>query len=117
MKRFLIITLAFTAPMLLQAQLGGFLKKVKNKVEDRVDAKVDKSIEQTLDKAEAKNTENTAGAPNTPTAAATPQNPITAYSRFDFVAGEKVIYSEDFSQDVVGELPVNWNASGKGEVV
>lgn len=40
-----------------------------------------------------------------------------AYSKFDFIPGEKIIYSEDFSQDAVGELPLKWNTSGKGEVV
>jgi len=117
MKRFLIITLAFVAPIFVQAQLGGFLKKVKNKVEDRVDAKVDKSIDQQLDKAEGKQAGNVATSENTTAATSAPQNTITAYSRFDFVPGEKVIYSEDFAQDAIGELPVNWNASGKGEVV
>ena len=117
MKQFFIITLAFTVPMFVQAQFGGLLKKVKNKVEDRVDAKVDKSIDQSLDKAEGNGTDKATSQDNTSPDNAAPQNTITAYSRFDFVAGEKIIYSEDFAQDAIGELPVNWNASGKGEVV
>lgn len=117
MKQFLIITLAFVLPMLAQAQFGGLLKKVKNKVDDRIEAKVDKSIDQSLDKAEGKSSEPTTTQETTLATTASPQNTITAYSRFDFVPGEKIIYSEDFAQDAVGELPTNWNASGKGEVV
>jgi outer membrane protein OmpA-like peptidoglycan-associated protein len=115
MKQFIIITLAFTLPILAQAQLGGLLKKVKNKVEDRVEAKVDKSIDQSLDKAEGKHTGNTTAPDNTASVASHPT--IVTYSKFDFIPGEKVIYSDDFAQDAIGELPVNWNASGKGEVV
>ena len=117
MKQFLIITLAFTLPMLVQAQLGGLLKKVKNKVDDRVEAKIDKAIDQSLDKGEGKNSTTTPTEAKTSTAATPEQPGIKAYSRFDFVPGDKIIYSEDFGQDVIGELPVNWNASGKGEVV
>jgi OmpA-OmpF porin, OOP family len=117
MKQFIIITLSFTLPMLVQAQLGGLLKKVKNKVEDRVEAKIDKSIDQSLDKAEGKSSSSVMDETATVATNTTPQQGIKAYSRFDFVPGDKVIYSEDFGQDVIGELPVNWNASGKGEVV
>ena len=43
--------------------------------------------------------------------------PLTAYSKFDFVPGEKVIAIDDFMQDAVGDLPANWNSTGSGEVV
>ncbi|HVF96389.1 MAG TPA: OmpA family protein [Flavisolibacter sp.] len=42
---------------------------------------------------------------------------LKSFSKFDFVPGEKVIYAEDFAGDAVGELPLNWNTTGKGEVV
>jgi len=40
-----------------------------------------------------------------------------AYSRFDFVPGEKVIAFEDFAQDSIGDFPAKWNTNASGEVV
>ena len=40
-----------------------------------------------------------------------------SYSKFDFVPGEKIVASEDFSQDAVGDFPAKWNTNGSGEVV
>lgn len=42
---------------------------------------------------------------------------LSAYSKFDFIPGEKVIAAEDFSQDAVGDFPAKWNTDGSGEVV
>lgn len=42
---------------------------------------------------------------------------FTSYSKFDFVPGEKIVASEDFSQDVVGDFPAKWNTNGTAEVV
>jgi OOP family OmpA-OmpF porin len=47
--------------------------------------------------------------------AATPK--LEAYSKYDFVAGERVIFYEDFSQDEVGDFPALWNTNGSAEVV
>jgi OmpA-OmpF porin, OOP family len=42
---------------------------------------------------------------------------LAAYSKFDFVPGEKVIFYDDFSQDAVGDFPALYNTNGSGEVV
>ena len=42
---------------------------------------------------------------------------LKLYSKFDFVAGEKVVAAEDFSQDAVGDFPAKWNTNGSAEVV
>ncbi|MCU0450522.1 MAG: OmpA family protein [Bernardetiaceae bacterium] len=42
---------------------------------------------------------------------------LKSYSKFDFVAGEKIVALEDFSQDAVGDFPAKWNTNGTGEVV
>ena len=47
--------------------------------------------------------------------AATPS--FEAYSKFDFVPGEKVVAIEDFAQDALGDLPAKWNTNAGGEVV
>jgi len=51
-------------------------------------------------------------------AAAKPEKAAFAsYSKFDFVPGEKVVASEDFLQDAVGDFPAKWNTNSSGEVV
>lgn len=38
-------------------------------------------------------------------------------SNSDFVPGGTVIFSDDFSQDAMGDFPAQWNTNGSGEVV
>jgi outer membrane protein OmpA-like peptidoglycan-associated protein len=45
------------------------------------------------------------------------QESLKTYSKFDFISGDKIIYFDDFSQDVVGDFPSFWNTNGSGEVV
>ncbi len=45
------------------------------------------------------------------------QTSLEAYSKYDFVPGEKVIFYDDFSQDAVGDFPALWNTNGSAEVV
>jgi outer membrane protein OmpA-like peptidoglycan-associated protein len=45
------------------------------------------------------------------------QEGLQSYSKFDFIAGEKVFFYEDFSQDAIGDFPANWNTNGSGEIV
>jgi outer membrane protein OmpA-like peptidoglycan-associated protein len=45
------------------------------------------------------------------------KDPLKAYSKFDFVPGEKIVATEDFAQDAVGDFPAKWNTNGTGEVV
>ncbi len=42
--------------------------------------------------------------------------PLAAYSKYDFVPGDKVIFYEDFSQDAVGDFPALWTTDVAGEV-
>ncbi len=41
---------------------------------------------------------------------------MEAYSKYDFVPGEKVLFFEDFSQDAVGDFPALWTTDVAGEV-
>ncbi|MFN4144347.1 MAG: OmpA family protein [Runella sp.] len=54
--------------------------------------------------------------PNTPTAKDQPKS-LKAYSKFDFIPGERVVAVEDFEQDAVGDFPAKWNTNAGGEVV
>lgn len=42
---------------------------------------------------------------------------LEAYSKFDYVPGDTLLFFEDFSQDFVGDFPSRWNTNGSGEVV
>lgn len=48
----------------------------------------------------------------------TAQEPgFEAFSRFDFVPGDKVIAVEDFAQESIGDFPARWNTNAAGEIV
>lgn len=42
---------------------------------------------------------------------------MKAYSKYDFIPGEKVIQYEDFSGAEIGDFPQRWNTNGTGEIV
>lgn len=42
---------------------------------------------------------------------------IKAYSKYDFVPGEKVIGFEDFSTGNIGDFPAGWNTNAAAEIV
>ncbi|WP_165958041.1 OmpA family protein [Segetibacter sp. 3557_3] len=124
MKKILVAAFICTMPFTMQAQLKGMLERAKYKANQRLNSKADEAIDKALDQAEGKNQPKPTAKEESSTKAVeteekTKAEPagIKAYSKFDFVPGEKVLYTEDFAQDVVGELPVNWNSSGKGEVM
>jgi OOP family OmpA-OmpF porin len=109
------------------AQLGKLKDKFKQKVNQRVDTKTDQAIDKSLDQVEetAKSTTSTSEGEikekkedgESKTKIETKGAGIKSYSKYDFVPGDKIVYAEDFSQDVVGEFPLKWNTNGSGEVV
>ena len=42
---------------------------------------------------------------------------LKAYSKFDFVPGEKVLYFDDFERVAIGDFPENFNSNTSGEVM
>ena len=110
-------------------------QKLKNQTNNRANKNVDQGIDKTLDSVEdgikgmfkkkdpsqqdndsiqqtqkQENSENEKQQENTSPS-------LQAYSKYDFVPGEKVIFYEDFSQDAVGDFPALWNTNGSAEVV
>jgi OmpA-OmpF porin, OOP family len=134
----LIFLIVATLPNTLEAQIN-LRDKVKNQTNNRTNNKADQGIDKSLDNVEEginklfkKNKTDTnqpQGQATEPveeqhtvaqdqvnqTVAAVPS--LQAYSKFDFVPGEKVIFYDDFSQDAVGEFPALWNTNGSAEVV
>jgi OmpA-OmpF porin, OOP family len=130
MHKRIFMLLLITAPLFSKAQFGGFFKKVKDKtvnsVNKRIDQKVDKGINKTLDEVEGKNVKSSIpSAPEAATTGSATENAATtvwndgikAYSNYDFVSGEKIIYANDFATDAMGEMPIGWNSNGTGAVV
>ena len=94
--------------------------RVNQKVSQRIDNKVDIAIDNTLDKAEGKSTaavSSTEENNNSTTSKSKETKGLKSFSKYDFVAGEKILYTEDFSQEALAELPTGWNTNGSGEVV
>ena len=44
-------------------------------------------------------------------------NDFKTYSNYDFIAGNKVLFFDDFSTGNIGDFPAMWNTSGSGEIV
>src|SRR5258708_26477948 len=53
----------------------------------------------------------------TPAGNTTQPASLKAYSKYDFVPGEKVIGFEDFSTGNIGDFPAGWNTNASGEIV
>jgi outer membrane protein OmpA-like peptidoglycan-associated protein len=110
-----ILAMAFLllAPNDLSAQ---FLKKMKEKAEKKIEEKLVGKAEKkkegnpNTDEPNAVDNETKTGHPETKAS--------TSYtSKFDFVPGEKLIISDDFAQDAIGDFPALWFTNGSGEVV
>ncbi|GGB97191.1 OmpA family protein [Dyadobacter sediminis] len=138
MKKYMLILLVSTYCAPGQAQL---LDRVRNRMEQKVVDKIDESIDKATQKKKPKNEtakektaenekvvtetpastspESTApaGTQAAPATTAAPVRDINSYSRFDFIAGEKVIVHEDFSRDALGDFPSNWNTRSGAELV
>ncbi len=100
--------------------------KIDQKVNQRADQKVDQKIDEALDKAEGKTKVKTADGKIKDETDADGETKskvkgntagLQAYSKYDFVQGEKVIAYEDFARTDVGDFPTNWNTNGSAEVV
>jgi OmpA-OmpF porin, OOP family len=119
MKKILLAAAFLAANIIAQAQFGNILDKAKKKAEDKVKEKTEKKVDDTVDGKTGNNSgteEKTDGASEESNSSA-PAAGVKAYSKFDFVPGEKVVVIEDFMQDAVGDFPDKWNTNSSGEVV
>jgi len=100
-------------------------EKIENKVEQKTDEAIDKAIDTTLngneqgkkvDENQVEQKEVIKQETKAPQVS-TPDEGLKAYSKFDFVPGDQVIFFDDFSQENVGDFPGKWNTNGSGEVV
>ncbi len=125
MRKLLIIAAIVAAPCLSQAQVKNVLKRLKNtasstaenKANNEVSSEVGKGIDNVLAKKNEKKKKEEKDHSSEPASAPISTPSLKAYSRFDFVSGEKIIYAEDFSKDVIGEMPLLWTTKGRGEIM
>ena len=134
MKKLLMLVVAIvTTISFANAQI---LKRIgdraKNKIEQKAGDKVDKGIDDATDgkKKEPKNGSQESGTTNSGSesneevsaadkeeAASSAPSSMKAYSKYDFVPGDKVFAYEDFSTAEIGDFPTRWNTNGTAEVV
>lgn len=131
----LLLSLATNAESQIKVDLK---KKVENAVNRRANQRTDQAINKGLDAvenavkediknagkdqpADAQQNQNAqsggqaeAGSGNQGSGQQTTS--LQAYSRYDFVPGDKIILYEDFSQDAVGDFPALWTTDAAGEI-
>jgi OmpA-OmpF porin, OOP family len=127
MKRAIALIIFLTVTIFVQGQI---LKKIadraKNRAENnannKVNSEVDKAVDSamTIKKGDKSGNDMTVADDNSggeKTKSETSPASFKAYSKYDFVPGEKVIGFEDFSTGSVGDFPAGWNTNASGEIV
>ena len=123
MKHFLLIAVPLLYALHSDAQvLKNAVNRAKQRIEQKGNQKIDQSVDEAIDgkkkpAAETSQTETTTAAPTEQPAAKGTTKTLKAYSKYDFVPGDVILYAEDFAQDAVGDFPARWNTDGSGEVV
>ncbi len=135
MKKTFLVTLITAIFFYADAQIiKRMADRAKNKLEQKAGEKIDKGIDDAVDgkKKEKKKTASDtdpgdsdqasssskeSSSPDDNSASDEDQPSLKAYSKYDFVPGEKIIAVEDFSDTEAGDFPMRWNTNSSGEVV
>ena len=100
------------------AQLGGLLNKAKDKAKQISKPKDNTATTTTVDTT-ANPVEEPAQQTQEQTQQTTPTPPpsVKAYQNYDFRAGDKIIFEDNFATDQDGEFPAHWDLlNGQGVV-
>ena len=102
-----------------------FKKKDKSAKEEKEESKTsskknesksdESSNEEQVSKESKTTTSSSKSTPNS--TADQPKTNLKAYSKFDFVSGEKIIGMEEFTETSVGDFPLGWNTNASGEII
>lgn len=126
MKKIFLLGMLICISQISNAQLfKDFDKKLeqraKKKLEQKAEQKADRHIDKTLDKADKKSDEKIeeikSGKNKSTTETSSKKANKTVKGAKDFVSGTKILATEDFKQDAIGDFPVNWLTNSSGEVV
>ncbi|WP_321439200.1 OmpA family protein [uncultured Bacteroides sp.] len=122
MKKSRILYLLLFLFVFANADGQGWLKKLGNKVVDKVEKKAEKKTDQAIDKeldngqkATNKSNGNNKGTKDVSTESSE-KGKLESFTQYDFVPGDKIIFFEDFSQDLIGDFPAQWTGNSTGEV-
>jgi OmpA-OmpF porin, OOP family len=113
----LLVLLAFFSTNSQAQLLDKLVKKAEKAAERTVERKVEQKAEKTTEDAVDKVLNNKTTENSGPKSSKSAKKNKSIQSAKDFVAGTKIIATEDFSQDAVGDFPVNWSTNSSGEVV
>jgi OmpA-OmpF porin, OOP family len=103
-------------------------RRIENAAKSRVNNKIDQGINKGLNSIEESVTKKKTNKADSIKAAEAQKNSnkqsnsvsnnpsLQSYSKYDFIAGDKVLFFEDFSQDAVGDFPALWTTDVAGEV-
>lgn len=100
-----------------------FLEKLAKKAEKASERAVERKIEQKVTKTTNDGMDevlnNKKKTSKTTTSSSNESNSKTKVSKkdSDFVSGSKIIFEEKFSNDAIGDFPVNWFTNSSGEIV
>jgi OOP family OmpA-OmpF porin len=134
MKMSLLTCLAIFFFQFSFAQLGDVIKRkagegVKQGAQTGTERTIDKGIDKIFSKKDKKKKDgnnnsdpssenNTTQQPNSNPVTTKVQTPsIKAYTKYDFIPGEKILGYDEFSQDAVGDFPGKWTTNASGEVM
>ena len=124
---FLVSVIAFLFASASMSYAGfDLLKKVQDKVERKVDQEVDKSIDKGIDETEkaikgegdggagessGSQTQSTEkkGKIESTSSSGTSQQQLKAWSKYDFVPGDEIIFVDDLTGEENGEFPSRWD--------
>ncbi|WP_407431491.1 OmpA family protein [Arcticibacter sp.] len=119
-----VTTMAMTSP---SSQAQSILKKIKDraaqtatgKILDKTEKAISKGIDKTVEKTSAEQDKPTSGESKTRTfdGSLQPASTVKAFSKFDFIAGDSILYVNDFSDEAFSELPAGWNSNGSAVLV
>ena len=104
---------------------GQILKKITDRTKNNANNKVNNTANKTVDDAMNPDKNNNSvdttrkkeDSTTSITKSETSPASFKAYSKYDFVPGEKIIGFEDFSTGSIGDFPAGWNTTSSGELV
>ncbi len=121
MNKKIFILLLVISQVVMQTQADDRLNGVNNKIEASATACTEQKVDQAIDNIIYITEEKKQPAgKNGPVQESIGDTSVTGrklYAKYDFIPGEEVIYSNDFSTENMGELPSGWNSNGTGAVV
>jgi len=115
MKKYFLSLLAMCTIITSHAQIGNVIKHAKDKATGKANEKVDKAVDGYSGNSEDKTVQDTTEETTSNNANAAPAS-VRAYQNYDFRAGDKIIFEDNFATDQDGEFPAHWDL-GKGQAV